>query len=171
MELGKHANLHEKGIQFLSLLFRSVEQCLQSENFTAPSTSQKADGANSVAADHGNGGPVQVSFPTAMYGGSQQISFVNATKNLFNITHCPDLCSGAANCASLVSLVHNHFIDRLFHAYYPYQSINAQNADRRSSSAEAYLTPVETTATNWLTLTGQMVMVAILIALPVCSPH
>lgn len=37
------------------------------------------------------------------------------------------------------------------------QTINVQNSDRRSSSAEAYLTPVENTATNWLTLTGQMV--------------
>lgn len=112
----------------------------KSENFTAPSSTQKTDGANSVASAHGEGGPVQVSFPITMYSGTQQISFVNATKNLFNITHCPDLGAGAANCVSLVPL-----------------TINAQNADRRSSSAEAYLTPVEKTATNWLTLTGQMV--------------
>ncbi|KAF7985062.1 hypothetical protein HWV62_8917 [Athelia sp. TMB] len=112
----------------------------KSENFTAPSSSQKTKGANSVAADHGKGGPVQVSFPTAMFGGTQQISFVNATKNLFGITHCPDLCAGTANCVSLVPL-----------------TLNAQDSDHRSSSAEAYLTPVENTATNWLTLTGQMV--------------
>lgn len=87
-----------------------VEKCFQSENFTAPSSSQKAVGANSVAADHGKGGPVQVSFPTAMFGGTEQISFVNATKNLFNITHCPDLCAGAANCVALVPLVRTYFL-------------------------------------------------------------
>ena len=114
-------------------------------------------GANSVAADHGKGGPVQVSFPTAMFGGTQQISFVNATKNLFDITHCPDLCAGTANCVSLVPLVCANAFVKLHHAEVSFQTLNAQDSDRRSSSAEAYLTPVENTATNWLTLTGQMV--------------
>lgn len=87
-----------------------VEEHFQSENFTAPSSTQKTDGANSVASAHGEGGPVQVSFPITMYSGTQQISFVNATKNLFNITHCPDLGAGAANCVSLVPLVRARLI-------------------------------------------------------------
>ena len=37
------------------------------------------------------------------------------------------------------------------------QSINWRDSDHRSSSATAYLSPVETKRTNWLTLTKHMV--------------
>lgn len=37
------------------------------------------------------------------------------------------------------------------------QTINWHDSDHRSSSAMAYLTPVESQRTNWLTLTQHMV--------------
>jgi len=37
------------------------------------------------------------------------------------------------------------------------QTINWHDSDHRSSSAMAYLTPVESQRTNWLTLTKHMV--------------
>lgn len=37
------------------------------------------------------------------------------------------------------------------------QSLNYDDDDRRSSSAEAYLTPVENFRTNWVTLTQHLV--------------
>ncbi|KAJ7815779.1 glucose-methanol-choline oxidoreductase [Mycena olivaceomarginata] len=52
-----------------------------------------------------------------------------------------DLSTGNPNCVSMLNPV----------------SINYNDDDRRSSSAEAYLTPVEKKRTNWVTLTQHLV--------------
>lgn len=50
------------------------------------SAAEEAKGAQSVAAYHGNKGPVQVTFPIAMYGGPQQPAFITAIHNLTGIS-------------------------------------------------------------------------------------
>lgn len=105
MELAKYVWIHEEGSRHPGNPVVRIDTSVQSENFTAPSAAQVAKGANSIAADHGTSGPVQVSFPTAMFGGNQQISFVNATNNLFGLVYSPDLSTGSPNCVSLVPLV------------------------------------------------------------------
>ncbi|KZP30479.1 GMC oxidoreductase [Athelia psychrophila] len=113
---------------------------MKSENFSAPNAAQSTDGAGYNSSDHGISGPVQVAFPEDMFDGTQQSNFISAAGNLLTMSSCSDLSAGSPNCASFIPL-----------------TVNAANSDRRSSSAEAYLTPVENTATNWLTLTGQLV--------------
>ena len=61
-----------------------------------------AKGANSVASYHGSSGPVQTTFPDAMYGGPQQPAFVTSVQNLTGIDLCPDLNGGNPNCVSYV---------------------------------------------------------------------
>lgn len=75
-----------------------------------------------------------------MYGGPQQPAFVTSVTNLTGITHCADLNGGDGDCVSYTPL-----------------SINWQDDDHRSSSASAYLTPVENNRHGWLTLVGQQV--------------
>lgn len=72
-----------------------------------------------------------------MYSGPQQPAFISAITNLSGIEHCPDLNGGHADCVSYTPL-----------------SIEPDN-DNRSSSATAYLSPVEAIRTGWLTLVGQ----------------
>ncbi|KAI0032449.1 hypothetical protein K488DRAFT_70648 [Vararia minispora EC-137] len=112
----------------------------KAEGYSAPNTQQKAKGAGSVASYHGTAGPVQVTFPDAMYGGPQQPDFATAIRNLTGIAQCTDLNGGNPNCV----------------AYIP-NSINWHDNDHRSSSAAAYLTPVESQRTNWLTLVNNQV--------------
>ena len=112
----------------------------KSETFSAPNSQQSAKGADSVASYHGTAGPVQVTFPDLMYGGPQQPAFVTAVTNLTGITHCADMNGGNGNCV----------------AYTP-NTINWHDQDHRSSSVEAYLTPVEDVREGWLTLVGQQV--------------
>ncbi|KLO16271.1 glucose oxidase [Schizopora paradoxa] len=107
----------------------------KSEAFSAPNTQQRAKGANSVDAYHGTAGPVQVTFPDAMYGGPQQPAFVSSVQALTNIPLSPDLNGGNPTCVSYVP-----------------NTINWHEADNRSSSASAYLTPVENNRHGWLTL-------------------
>ncbi|PPR03689.1 hypothetical protein CVT24_007410 [Panaeolus cyanescens] len=112
----------------------------KSESFTPPSKEQALKGAQSVNSYHGFSGPVHVAFPQEMFGGPQQTAFVDTLINLTNINHSKDLNGGHPNCVSLTPL-----------------TINPHDDDHRSSSAMAYLTPVETVRTNWLTLTNHMV--------------
>ncbi|KZT24337.1 GMC oxidoreductase [Neolentinus lepideus HHB14362 ss-1] len=112
----------------------------KSEAFSAPNSQQQAKGAQSVASYHGTSGPVQVTYPDAMYGGPQQPDFISAIGNVSGLTHCPDINGGNPNCVSITPL-----------------TLNWKNRDRRSSSAEAYLTPVENVRTNWLTLVSHQV--------------
>ena len=74
----------------------------QAEGYSAPNSQQQAKGAGSVASYHRTSGPVQVTFPDAMYGGPQQSSFATAIQNLTGITHCDDLNGGNANCVAYV---------------------------------------------------------------------
>ncbi|KII83946.1 hypothetical protein PLICRDRAFT_46723 [Plicaturopsis crispa FD-325 SS-3] len=112
----------------------------KSEGFSAPNDGQAAKGAQSIASYHGTDGPVQVTYPDAMYGGPEQPDFVDTIVNLTGIKHYKDLNGGTPNCVSITPL-----------------SLNWHDSDHRSSSAEAYLTPKESTAENWLTLVGHMV--------------
>ncbi|KAJ3767556.1 alcohol oxidase [Lentinula raphanica] len=112
----------------------------KSEAFSAPNDQQAAKGAESVADYHGYSGPVQVTYPDAMYGGPQQPDFISTIVDLTGIEHCPDLNGGASNCVSMTPL-----------------TINWHDSDHRSSSCQAYLTPVESQRTNWVTLTEHLV--------------
>ncbi|KAJ6629408.1 hypothetical protein B0H10DRAFT_2160506 [Mycena sp. CBHHK59/15] len=112
----------------------------KSETFSAPNSQQAAKGAQSIASYHGTSGPVQVTYPDAMYGGPQQPAFVNTIVNLTGINHFKDLNGGTPNCVSITPL-----------------SMNWHDSDHRSSSVQAYLTPVESTRTNWVTLARHIV--------------
>ncbi|KAK0217272.1 glucose oxidase [Armillaria fumosa] len=107
----------------------------KSEAFSAPNGQQSAKGAQFDGDYHGWSGPVQVTYPDEMYGGPQQGDFVNTIVNLTGIYHSPDLNGGGANSVSITPL-----------------TINWHDDDHRSSSVEAYLSPVESVRTNWLTL-------------------
>ncbi|KAJ7890366.1 alcohol oxidase [Mycena leptocephala] len=97
----------------------------KSENFMPPTADQIAKGAESIPSFHGSSGPVHSSFSHGLYGGPQEPAFLAAATNASGIVHCPDLSAGHPNCVSLSP-----------------QSINYNNDDRRSSSAQSYLTPV-----------------------------
>ncbi|KZT24335.1 GMC oxidoreductase [Neolentinus lepideus HHB14362 ss-1] len=112
----------------------------KSEAFSAPNSQQQAKGAESVASYHNTSGPVQVTYPDAMYGGPQQPDFISAIGNVSGLTHCPDINGGDSNCVSMTPL-----------------TLNWHDDDHRSSSVDAYLTPVESDRTNWLTLVSQQV--------------
>ncbi|KAF9513839.1 GMC oxidoreductase [Hydnum rufescens UP504] len=117
----------------------SLMNLAQAEAFSAPNSGQKAKGANSIAAYHGTVGPVQVTFPDLMYGGPQQPAFASAMVKL-GLKKYKDLNGGTPNCVSFTP-----------------NSINPHDQDHRSSSATAYLSPVESTRTGWTTLVGQQV--------------
>ncbi|EJD00383.1 glucose oxidase [Fomitiporia mediterranea MF3/22] len=129
----------------LNWTFASLFEYMKSESFAPPSDAQRAKGADSVNEFHGFAGPVHAAFPQAMFGGPQQPAFVDAVRNLSGIKLCPDVNGGNANCVS-----------------YTPNSINPNNSDHRSSSATAYLSPVENNLTNWITLTGHQVTNVIL---------
>ncbi|KAJ7165150.1 hypothetical protein C8R46DRAFT_1220279 [Mycena filopes] len=112
----------------------------KSENFMPPTADQVVKGAEAVLAVHGSSGPVHSAFSHGMYGGPQQPAFLAAATNASGIVHCKDLSAGQANCVTMTPC-----------------SLNYNNGDRRSSSAESYLTPVEATRTNWVTLTQHLV--------------
>ncbi|KAK7050037.1 hypothetical protein VNI00_005469 [Paramarasmius palmivorus] len=116
------------------------EYMKKSEGFSAPNDQQAAKGAQSVAEYHGTQGPVQVTYPDEMYGGPQQKSFIDTITSLTGIEHLPDMNGGSTNCVSMTPL-----------------TLNWHDGDHRSSSCQAYLTPVEDQRTNWLTLTEHMV--------------
>ncbi|KAF7324999.1 Glucose oxidase [Mycena kentingensis (nom. inval.)] len=112
----------------------------KAEGFSAPNSQQAAKGAQSIASYHGTTGPVQVTFPDIMYGGPQQKAFVDTIVNLTGISHFKDLNGGTPNCVSYTPLTMDWHRD-----------------DHRSSSVEAYLTPVEKTRTNWITFARHIV--------------
>ncbi|KAG7096694.1 hypothetical protein E1B28_004108 [Marasmius oreades] len=112
----------------------------KSEGFSGPNEQQAAKGAQAIDSFHGFNGPVQVTFPDKMYGGPQQHAYIDTIQGLTGMTHCPDLNGGNPNCVSMTPFTMD------WHA-----------ADRRSSSVEAYLSPVENVRTKWLTLTKHQV--------------
>ncbi|KAJ7171206.1 alcohol oxidase [Mycena filopes] len=112
----------------------------KAETFSAPNAQQAAKGAQSIASYHGTTGPVQVTYPDGMYGGPQQPAFVNTIVGLTGISHFKDLNGGTPNCVSITPL-----------------SLDWHRSDHRSSSVEAYLTPVESSRTNWVTLARHIV--------------
>ncbi|KAF7304381.1 Glucose oxidase [Mycena chlorophos] len=118
-------------------MFASMKKA---EGFSAPNSQQAAKGAQSVASYHNTTGPVQVTYPDLMYGGPQQPDFIATITNLTGITHSPDLNGGDSNCVSITPL-----------------SLNWHDDDHRSSSVEAYFTPVESTRTNWAILARHIV--------------
>lgn len=112
----------------------------KSETFSPPNAQQAAKGAQYIASYHGTSGPVQVTYPDLMYGGPQQTAFVDTIVNLTGINHYKDLNGGTPNCVSITPL-----------------TMNWHDSDHRSSAPQAYLTPVESIRTNWLTLTTHLV--------------
>ncbi|KAJ7347876.1 alcohol oxidase [Mycena albidolilacea] len=124
----------------------------KAETFSAPNAQQVAKGAQSIASYHGTSGPVQVTFPDAMYGGPQQGAFIDTIVNLTGISHFKDTNGGTPNCVSITPL-----------------TLNWHDSDHRSSSVQAYLTPVESQRTNWVTL-GQHIVTKIKWANPGSVP-
>ncbi|KAL0579083.1 hypothetical protein V5O48_002925 [Marasmius crinis-equi] len=116
------------------------EYMKKSEGFSGPNDQQSAKGAQQVAEYHGTDGPVQVTYPDEMYGGPQQKNFISTISSLTGIEHSADLNGGGTNCVSMTPV-----------------TLNWHDGDHRSSSVEAYLTPVESDRSNWLTLTRHMV--------------
>ncbi|KAF7303603.1 Glucose oxidase [Mycena indigotica] len=116
----------------------------KAESFSAPNSQQAAKGAQSVGSYHGTSGPVQVTYPDLMYGGPQQSAFINTIGSLTGLPLSKDLNGGAPNCVSITPL-----------------SIDWHRDDHRSSSVEAYLTPVQSQRTNWVTL-GKHIVTKIL---------
>jgi len=112
----------------------------KSEAFSAPNSQQAAKGAQSIASYHGFTGPLQITYPNLMYGGPQQTAFVNTIVGLTGIKHYKDLNGGTPNCVSITPFM-----------------MNWHDSDHRSSSPQAYLTPVEGQRTNWVTLTTHLV--------------
>ncbi|KAH8810280.1 hypothetical protein DL96DRAFT_1505899 [Flagelloscypha sp. PMI_526] len=112
----------------------------KAEHYHPPTESNKKLGADGVTSWHGTEGPVHASFPQAMVDGPQHPAFVAAIHNLTNIPHCPDLNGGDPNCVAFVP-----------------SSINPDDSFHRSSSATSYLSPVENTRLNWLTLVNSTV--------------
>ncbi|KAJ7113056.1 alcohol oxidase [Mycena epipterygia] len=117
-----------------------VHYMKKAEAFMLPTADQIAKGAESIPSVHGSSGPVHAAFSHGMYGGPQQPAFLASVTNASGIVHCKDLSAGQPNCVTLTPF-----------------SINYNDNDRRSSSAQSYLTPVEHTRTNWLTLTQHLV--------------
>lgn len=91
-------------LSFLPPCIRPDHGCFQSEAFSAPNSQQAAKGAQSIASYHGFSGPVQVTYPDAMYGGPQQTAFVNTIVGLTGISHFKDLNGGTPNCVSITPL-------------------------------------------------------------------
>ncbi|EJC99459.1 glucose oxidase [Fomitiporia mediterranea MF3/22] len=112
----------------------------KSEGFNPPDKQQRADGADFIPTYHGFVGPLQVAYAQGMYSGPAQPAFVDAVRNLSGIARCRDGLGGNDNCVSYIA-----------------NSINPKDHDHRSSSAQAYLTPVENERTNWLTLINNRV--------------
>lgn len=77
----------------------------KSETFSAPNSQQAAKGAQSIPDYHGYTGPVQITYPDAMYGGPQQSAFVNTIVGLTGINHYKDLNGGTPNCVSITPFV------------------------------------------------------------------
>ncbi|KAF8054314.1 hypothetical protein FPV67DRAFT_1440316 [Lyophyllum atratum] len=114
----------------------------KSETFSPPNPEQANKGAQYIDSYHGYNGPVQVTFPEpgSMYGGPQQTSFINTIVGLTGIKRYKDLNGGTPNCVSITPI-----------------TVNWHDQGHRSSAPQAYLTPVESVRTNWLTLTKHQV--------------
>ena len=92
-----------------------------------------------------------------MYGGPQQPAFASVMTQ-FGLVHYKDLNGGTPNCVSFTpNACLNHFCPRITLTVVPLQSINPQDSDHRSSSASAYLTPVESRRKGWTILVGHQV--------------
>ncbi|RDX45063.1 alcohol oxidase [Lentinus brumalis] len=125
----------------------------KAESFSAPNAQQAAKGAQSIASYHGTTGPVQVTYPDEMYGGPQMPAFVNTIVNLTGIAHYKDLNGGTPNCVSITPL-----------------SLNWHDDDHRSSSIQAYYTPVEGRR-HGLTLLTQHQVTKVLFQSGSSAPH
>lgn len=112
----------------------------KAETWSGPNDQQRAKGADGVDSYHGFNGPVQVTFPDDMYGGPQQKAFAQSIQTLTGIAKSPDLNGGQPNCVSFTP-----------------NNMNWHDGDRRSSAPAAYLTPVESVRTNWITLVNHQV--------------
>ncbi|KAI0033898.1 glucose oxidase [Vararia minispora EC-137] len=112
----------------------------KAEDFTPPNATQRAAGADDVAAYHGFGGPVKTGFPLGMFLGPSQPYFVETAQNMTGLKLLPDLNGGDADCISFIP-----------------NSLNPHKSDTRSSSASSYLTPVENSRPNWTTLLSHQV--------------
>ena len=143
MELGRLVWVHEKGAIWsfiLALLSHLSFYVVKAETFSPPNPQQAAKGAQYIDSYHGFTGPVQTTYPEDMYGGPQQGAFIDTITLMTGITHSKELNGGNPNCVSITPL-----------------SIDWHDDDHRSSSVQAYLTPVESIRTGWTTLTNHIV--------------
>lgn len=121
----------------------------KSETFHAPSAEQRARlNASYEPAYHGFTGPVQPSYPSPDWfasndtgAGMKQNAFIATCKsaNGLRLTQGADVNDGHPTGVFVTPL-----------------SLDPARNDYRSSSAEAYLTPLEDTRKNWVVLIGHM---------------
>lgn len=69
---------------------------LKSEGFSAPNDQQRAAGASSNPAFHNTTGPLQVTYPDAMYHGDQQKWFKQVASGNFSVPGSADADGGEA---------------------------------------------------------------------------
>ncbi|EJC99750.1 alcohol oxidase [Fomitiporia mediterranea MF3/22] len=112
----------------------------KAEKFFIPTPDQIALGADYVYDYHGYSGPVQVTFPQQIYTGPQEPAFVKAIENITGIAHCQDFEGGFDNCVG----------------YMPRTFDPAANFTK-STSATAYLSPIENQRPNWRILMAHQV--------------
>ncbi|KAH8077891.1 alcohol oxidase [Cristinia sonorae] len=113
----------------------------KAEAFSPPSHMERALGADFIPAYHGFSGPVKSGFFSPLHDGPQQSAFEATVMNLTSITHSRDINGGDPNAVSITPMsIHGTML----------------GAANRSSSAESYLTPVEKTRHNWITLVDYM---------------
>ncbi|KAI0366021.1 alcohol oxidase [Pilatotrama ljubarskyi] len=112
----------------------------KAEGFSPPSTEDRAKGADWIPSYHGLTGPVQATFFNGMYGGPQQQAFIDTIGNLTGISYFKDSNGGTPNCITFTP-----------------SSINRRANDSRSSSIQAYYTPVEHRRKGWTLLINHTV--------------
>ncbi|GJE89375.1 GMC oxidoreductase [Phanerochaete sordida] len=119
----------------------------KSETFHEPTPEQRAElNATHTPAAHGSKGPVHASFPSSAHlasrasrAGIKQEAFIQACKTApgFELFAGEDVNAGRPTGVFVTPL-----------------SLDPTRDDSRSTAAEAYLTPVEHTRSNWTVLVG-----------------
>jgi len=79
----------------------------KAESFSPPNDEQRAKGANYNPDYHGYSGPVQVTFPSKMYG-QQMKAFHDVCATNFSIPHSDDPAGGSAAVVGFVPNVSDH---------------------------------------------------------------
>ncbi|KAJ7459783.1 alcohol oxidase [Mycena latifolia] len=116
----------------------------RSETFTPPNAEQRADGADFIAAVHGYHGPVGVSYAIPFVAPAMQNAAIPTAETIYGVSLKPDLGDGFSG-------------GHVAHYYHEIHFNATLQADRRSSSAWAYLYPLTQQRTGLTVLTQHRV--------------